>query len=196
MKNQILSVIILFFCATILDAQDTAPNFIITDTEGQEHNLYEDYLDNGTTVVIKLFFTSCPPCKSIAPHVQQLYEDWGEGNFDVEFFELSTQSFDHDPRINTYKNTYGITFPGAGIDGGGLAALAPYLSGDFGPYFGTPQFAVIAPDGTVTFGVGGSGNTGRINALNDAIEATGAEGGVVVQAPTTVFPSVTDHFDS
>ncbi|MBK9106499.1 MAG: redoxin domain-containing protein [Saprospiraceae bacterium] len=50
----------------ILTAQ-TAPDFTVTDIHGQVHHLYADYLNQGKTVVIKIFFTTCPPCNSIAP---------------------------------------------------------------------------------------------------------------------------------
>ncbi|MBK8080793.1 MAG: thioredoxin family protein [Saprospiraceae bacterium] len=35
------------------------------------HNLYQNHLDQGKTVVIKFFFTSCPPCRSNAPFINK-----------------------------------------------------------------------------------------------------------------------------
>ena len=175
MQKSIISLIICAFFGLNLQSQ-TAPNFTITDTEGIDHRLYEDYLDQGKTVVIKIFFTSCPPCISISPATQNLYEDWGSGQFDVEFFELSNKSFDSNADVASYKAAYGNTFPGAGQDGNALGALEPYTSGTFGSFFGTPTFVVIAPDRTVNYGVNGAGNSGKIAALDAAIEATGATG--------------------
>lgn len=38
-----------------------APDFTVTDIDGQVHHLYDDYLIHGKTVMIKIFFTTCPP---------------------------------------------------------------------------------------------------------------------------------------
>lgn len=43
--------------------------------------------------------------------------------------------------------------PGVGNDGGGLAALQPYMSGQFGEFLGTPTFILIGLDGQVTFDI-------------------------------------------
>src|SRR5690349_5737231 len=66
-----------------------APDFTITDSHGAQHHLYADYLNQGKSVMIKIFFTTCPPCNSIAPLMEPLYQEWGAGDYDVEFFELS-----------------------------------------------------------------------------------------------------------
>jgi thiol-disulfide isomerase/thioredoxin len=145
-----------------------APDFTITDTDGQVHRLYQDYLNQGKTVMVKIFFVNCPPCRAIAPSVQDLYVEWGEGNHDVEFFEFSNKSFDSNSDVAQYKNLFGLSFPGAGEDGGALTALQPYLSGTYGLLFGTPSFFVIAPDGTVTWDV-------RFNDMDQALLATGAQ---------------------
>jgi len=153
-----------------------APDFTVTDTDGTTHKLYEDYLDQGTTVVLKFFFVDCPPCNSIAPHVQGLYEDWGEGAYDVQFMELTVRSRDDDNDVAGYKTRHSLTFPGISEDGGAADAVSPFVSGQFGDFRGTPSFAVIAPSGEVNYGTGGLGNSGKIENLNEAIEETGAMG--------------------
>ena len=173
------------------------PDFTITDSDNVTHKLYEDYLDKGYTVVIKIFFVDCPPCNSIAPFVQTLYEDWGEGQYDVQFIELSNKSNDTNADVAGYKAQHGITFPGAGIDGGALVALGPLLSGIYGPAFGTPKFAVISPDGTVNFSINGPGNQGKIDALDAAIAATGATGDGGGNNVASVFNfNVTDLYNN
>ena len=151
-----------------------APDFTITGTNNQQHILYADYLDQGKTVVLKIMFVACPPCNSIAPDTEVLYQDWGGGSLDVEFFSLSNKSFDSNADVLGYEQNHNLTYPGAGADGGSLVAVAPYENGTYGPFFGTPTFVVIAPDGTVTYDVVGPGNSGTITALDAAIEATGA----------------------
>ncbi|GAB4245203.1 MAG: hypothetical protein Kow0027_05360 [Saprospiraceae bacterium] len=167
--------LLLFFFASQLCAQQ-APDFTITASDGQSHTLYADYLDNGKTVVIEMMFTTCPPCNSFAPFMEPLNEKWGGGQHDVVFFSLSTQNFDDNADVGNWLANHGATFPGAGKDGGALEALQPYLDGQFGPYFGTPAFIVIAPDGTVNFNVGfGQLGQAKADAISDAIAATGAQ---------------------
>lgn len=151
-----------------------APDFMVTDSDGNAHQLYADYLNNGKTVMVKIFFTSCPPCIQLAPFMEDFYQEWGAGENDVEFFELSDKSFDVDSRIINYKTAYGMTFPGVGSEGGSLEAVAPYKSGQFGNFTGTPTFVVIAPDGSVEFDVFGNGISGQFDALDAALLATGA----------------------
>lgn len=164
----------ILICSNLL-SQD-AHNFSITDTDGITHDLYEDYLDKGTTVVLKFFFVDCPPCNGIAPFVQELYEEWGEGNFDVQFIELSIKESDDNDYVSTYKNRHNLTFPGAGEDGNAMEAVEPYILGEFGNFRGTPSFAVIAPDKSVLYNTGGAGNQGKMDNLSQAIADTGAIG--------------------
>lgn len=165
-----------------------APNFTITDTNGNVHRLYEDYLDKGKTVVIDIFFVGCPPCADIAPFMEELYQDWGAGQYDVEFFELSRKQSDFNSSVATWKEQLGLTYNGAGFDGGAYDAVKPYLDGDFGTFFGSPTFVVISPDKTVQFDVRGSGISGKIDAVDQAIKDSGAVGqGIDVQPTNYVF---------
>lgn len=166
-------ILLLFLIPVCLPAQN-APDFTITDSDGVEHSLYADYLNQGKSVLIKVFFTTCPPCRALASSMEPYYEEWGSGEYDVEFFELSDKSFDTDELVNGYKAEFGITFPSAGVDGGSLEAVAPYKAGMFGPFFGTPTFIVIAPDGSVTYDVSAGGGMSLWENLDTALYATGA----------------------
>lgn len=154
----------------VCSSQIPAPDFIITDTNGDVHHLYQDYLNNGKAVLLELFFTTCPPCNTIVPHVQNLYEDWGEGSGDVEFIELSIMGWDTNSKVLTHQVNHGLTFVGVGSDGGSLTASNPYKDGTYGPYYGTPTFIVISPDGTVNYNVQGPGIPETIEALDQAIQ--------------------------
>ncbi len=163
----------LLFTSLPFNAQQ-APDFTVTDTEGQVHHLYADYLNQGKTVMIKIFFTTCPPCNSIAPLMEPFYQEWGAGDYDVEFFEMTDKTFDTDALVEAYAANYNETFPAISMQGGSIPAVTPYKNGGFGQWSGTPTFVVIAPDGTVQFDVSGNGNQATINAVDAAISATGA----------------------
>lgn len=160
--------------AVTLRAQP-APDFSVTDSQGQPHELYADYLDQGKTVVIKLFFSACPPCNAIAPATEQLYQDWGGGQGDVAFISLSTWTGDTDAAINAYKSNHGVTSPGVSPLGGSIAAAMPYQNGTYGFFIGTPTFVVIAPDGSVDFDPRGNTPALTLAAVDAAIAATGAQ---------------------
>ena len=159
-----------------------APDFTITSSQQEELSLYQDYLDQGKSVVLELFFTTCPPCISHAPAFQALYEDWGSGQIDVEFIALSIKSTENNSDVENYRLSHGHTFPGAGSDGGALEAILPYTDGTYGSFFGTPTFIVIAPDGTVNYNVDGFGIPATMTALDMAIAATGAQKTIAVPA--------------
>lgn len=178
---RILYILGLLFSFSAINAQ-TAPDFTVTDSDGVVHELYKDHLDKGQTVVIKLFFTSCPPCIQLAPWMEEKYQAWGAGQYDVEFIELSTLNSDSNADVANFKSQYGVTFPGVGADGGSVEAGLIYKSGTFGPYFGTPSLAIIAPDGTVVQGF----SYDDFDELIAATGATGMDNGSGMDEPTTV----------
>ncbi|HMQ49305.1 MAG TPA: redoxin family protein [Saprospiraceae bacterium] len=168
------STLFLFAClAFVAQAQPPAPDFTVTSSDGQTHHLYADYLNQGKTVVVKLFFTYCPPCNATAEQVEAFYQSWGGGEGMVEFIGLSTQNNDSNADVNQYKALHGQTFPGVGADGGSISAIQPYINGTYGLFLGTPTFIVIAPDGTVAYDPRGSNFDATLAELNDAIIATG-----------------------
>lgn len=138
----------------ILAFSAKAPDFTVIDYKNRTHKLYENYLNNEKVVVLKLFFVDCPPCNAIAPQFQSAYVKWGAGSGRVQFIELSTMSFDNNSYVKTYADKHGLTCPSVGSDGGSLTAVAPYRDNKtFGPWYGTPTFVVIAPNGEVNYGV-------------------------------------------
>ncbi|NOT36499.1 MAG: redoxin domain-containing protein [Saprospiraceae bacterium] len=145
-----------------------APDFTVTDYNNKIHKLYQDYLDKEKVVIIKIFFVDCPPCNNIAPKFQSSYVKWGQGAGRVQFFEMSTMSGDVNSYVKQYTNRHGLTCPSIGSDGGSLQAIAPYKDNKtFGPYYGTPSFLVIAPNGEVNFNV--PFNNNNTIALDSAI---------------------------
>lgn len=168
-----LSHFLFFFLFTAVVNGQPAPDFTFTNAvDGTSHTLYEDYLDKGKTVLIELFFTTCPSCRPYAPLLEPLYQQWGGGDGDVEFMSFSTQSFDTNEAVATYQIENGHTFLAAGDDGNGLNIARMLTDGTYGPYLGTPTFILVDPDGTVHYRVRGSGVQGTIDALDTAIAAS------------------------
>jgi thiol-disulfide isomerase/thioredoxin len=156
MKKQILFPVFLLASA-ILFAMP-APDFTITTSDGQQRKLYQDYIHQQKLVVLEIFFTNCPPCSAHAPHVQALYQTLqSEYPNQLEFILLSDKNYDNNTAVAAYLSGKNLTMPGAGADGGSLAAVQPYKSGSFGLFLGTPTFIVIAPEtGEVFFDIRGN----------------------------------------
>lgn len=102
----------------------TAVDFTVTDVHGQTHNLF-DYLNNGKHVIIDFFFTTCGPCISSVPTLNQAYIDYGCNTGEVVF--ISIDNGDSDAEVLQYENNYGGLLPSvSGNDGGGNAVTATY----------------------------------------------------------------------
>lgn len=192
----ILSFVFILFITLSTNAQP-APDFSVTDVSGNSHSLYADYLNQGKTVLIKIYFTTCPPCRAIAPATQALYEEWGAGQNDVQFFDITTRDWETDSMHIAYKTAFGVTFPSIGGPGGANAARNPYVTGVYGQFTGTPTFIVISPDGTVNFNIEGANASATIALLDAAIAATGAtKPNTAGEAPVSRGISVATEFNT
>ena len=85
-----------------LPAGSTAPDFTITDTDGNTHNLY-DILDEGTPVILDLFAVWCGPCWSYAEtgvleEVNSVYGPEGSN----EVFVITVESDPDTPASQLY----------------------------------------------------------------------------------------------
>lgn len=72
-----------------------AVDFTLTDQYGNTHTL-SDY--KGKVVFLNFWATWCPPCKQEMPHIQALYEEWGENQKDVIFLGVAN------PKSKAYPN--------------------------------------------------------------------------------------------
>ncbi len=166
------AVFLLALLCAIQAAAIPAPDFTVTTSDNQVRHLYADYINQQKLVVIELFFTTCPPCATHAPLWQSLYQNALTAHPGrVEFLMLSTLSTDTNVKVATYKTSKGLTMPGVGTDGGSAAARQPYISGQFGDYYGTPTFIVIAPGtGQVHYDIRGNSPQETINLLSQKID--------------------------
>lgn len=156
---------------TVGPAAAQAPDFTVTDSGGKVHHLYADYVNKGKVVVLEVFFINCPPCSAHAPHLQTLYQQMKSEYGDrVEFLLLSDKSADTNPLVQQYRAGKSLTMPAVGSDGGSVTAVQPYKTGQFGAFFGTPTFVVIAPGtGQVFYDIRGNNAAGTMQLLRQKI---------------------------
>lgn len=205
MVKNIRNTIFIFALSVSLAFAQTVPDFTVVDTHGNTHKLYEDYLDQGKTVVIDFFWVNCGLCYNLAPHMETLYQDWGAGEYDVQFMGLTIMSGDDDMDVIDFDNGAGVSYPSISAEGGAIEAGAPFLDDDFGFFEGTPAVAVISPDGTVQFDIFGGVPSSIISILEQQIIDTGAmhpsevtdiEDAIPVFDELMVFPNPVRDFAS
>lgn len=180
MNRSIIFIFLAWFWAVSLSmAQKTIHDFTVTDAHGKVHKLYNDYLSKDAVVVIKFFFTTCPPCIANAPLWQQKYVEYGSGTKKVEFFSVSILSSDNNAAVASFESQYGQTMKGVGNDGSASQVTGPFRDGTYGSWWGTPSFAVIAPDKSFKYPV-------FFNEIDAAINEAKSKTSVVTIPPTTV----------
>jgi len=123
-------------------------DFTITTTDGITRNLYNT-LDSGKTVFIDLFYTTCSWCQYYSPIIEEIYQNTGAGQEDIEFWGISNNLFDPDSVIEQYKINFNVSNPCAGPQGGGTTAHTIIISGQ--NFQGWPTYCVICPDRTLFF---------------------------------------------
>ena len=123
-------------------------DFTIIDTEGNELNLYAT-LDEGKTVFLDLFFTTCSWCILYAPIIEDFYQQTGAGTENVLFWGISPQ--DNNQQIDAYKLAHGISNPCIGTEGNGPGAIDIITAGQ--NFLGYPTYCVVCPDRGMDFDV-------------------------------------------
>ncbi len=190
MKNVAFFLLLLFHAQHL--AATPAPDFTVTTSDNQVRHLYADYVNQQKVLVIELFFTTCPPCATHAPHWKTLYQNALAAHpGKVEFMMISTLASDNNAAVAAYKTTRNLPMPGVGTDGGSAAARQPYTNGQFGPFEGTPTFIVIAPGtGEVFYNIQGNSPQETMALLNQKINELLPS----IPAPTPCFlKSYYDH---
>jgi thiol-disulfide isomerase/thioredoxin len=128
-----------FLCSATAFAQgpssDIAPNFILPDIDGVEHNMYAQ-LDQGKVVILDFWASWCQPCFESFPAMESIWNTHGpQGDNSVMIYALemdNTTWFEHEVR-----DDLGIPYPV--FDNGHL--LHPDWNLE-----GYPTFAIICPD--------------------------------------------------
>lgn len=88
----------------IVEEGDMAPDFMLTDMDGNVHKL-SDYRGEG--VFLNFWGTWCGPCKREMPHMEDMYKEFEEKGVHV----LAVNIAESDLKVKSFANTYGLTFP-------------------------------------------------------------------------------------
>ena len=126
----------------IIDVEvgNEAPNFAITDTEGNSFNLSD--FENEKVVVLEFMNVNCGACQTYAPYIKDFYELYGpSGSNEVSLIALDINAGSTDEQCFSYVEDYEASYP--------------LINGNPTSYYGgeivyTPTFYIIFPDGTYT----------------------------------------------
>ena len=89
-------------CAQLQNGS-VAPNFTLTDIDGNTHELY-DYLDQGKAVLLDFFAVWCGSCQAHAPSLENAYQAYGpNGDNSMQFFALESEDNTSDPQCDNYN---------------------------------------------------------------------------------------------
>lgn len=156
MRNITLTIVFIFLVSISSYAQlppnSYAPNFTLTDIEGNEYTLY-DYLDSGKSVIVDFSATWCNPCWQYhnGHTLKDIYENYGPDGTDemMVFFiegDLSTTSADlRGDGGNTWGDWItGTPYPIIDLTSANSGVKNDYQVGYF------PTVYLICPDRIVT----------------------------------------------
>ncbi|WP_053367000.1 thiol-disulfide oxidoreductase ResA [Bacillus sp. FJAT-27245] len=85
-------------------AGDIAPNFVLTDLEGNKHKL-SDYKGQG--VFLNFWGTWCKPCEEEMPYINNQYKQFKDKGVQVLAVNISESNV----AVSSFSEKYGLTFP-------------------------------------------------------------------------------------
>ena len=113
-----------------------APEVTFSTLEGEKINMQEL---RGRPVLVTFWATTCPGCLKEMPHLVELYEEYGNGGFELIGVAMS---YDPPNRVLELAAERQLPYPIALDLDGGLAYA-------FGNVMLTPTSFLVAPDGKI-----------------------------------------------
>jgi peroxiredoxin len=137
----ILIYILLLF-ALISSSQIYAPDFTMTDTDGNTYNLHNE-CSQGKTVVLDFFYRNCGTCQINTPKVDSIWHNNGANGVEVWVWGIegvvgvpgATNA-----EVDSFKIQYGATFPCFSTDFNDDTILYDY------DILYNPKYFVVCPD--------------------------------------------------
>jgi thiol-disulfide isomerase/thioredoxin len=125
-----------------ITVSEPTPNYVKNDSYGNNHNLHS-YIQNGDVVVLDLMASYCGPCETSTPHLQNLYESYGEGQNGLHIMGITSYYADN---TNAIMNSlgWGGYYPYFAYEDKNWNLLTHYES--FTDVGGLPSFMVICPN--------------------------------------------------
>lgn len=88
----------------VLRVGDQAPEFVLTDLNGNEHRLSEY---RGEGLFLNFWGTWCKPCAREMPAINSQYEEFKDQGVNVLAVNIDQSEFE----VQSYADRYGMTFP-------------------------------------------------------------------------------------
>ncbi len=192
MKKLVLQTLSIFFCANSFgQIGATAPDFTVTDINGNEISLYADILDQGLIALVDVSATWCGPCWNLhQSHVlRDLHNTYGAGGSNqlrVVFYEGDANTTLNDLNGNT------------GSSQGNWLLDTPYPVVNESPL--SLNLNIWAPDGFPTLNVIRPSDkkimadTWNILTLNGQVDAIENATGITLTPAGTVNQSIDNNF--
>lgn len=135
-------IVVLFFLifSSVSFAQLTAPDFTLTDIDGNTRNLYSETAQ-GKTVVLEFFSVFCGTCITNTPVVENIWTTYGYSGDSMWVWAIEYQGV-VDSVVNSFRQTYGVTFPMFGTSNDDVVV---YLY----DILYVPQYMVVCPDNSM-----------------------------------------------
>lgn len=143
-----------------------ADNFEVTDINGQTHALYQDYLNQGEAMVLGFFYVGAPLVNDLYPELQYLLNTTWDS---LPANAILMSEADNSAELQSFAAELELNIPIVANEGGAGSAMAPYVGGEFGTFYGYPMFVVIGPDGTVIFDPWGEDTNDVLASIQDAL---------------------------
>lgn len=90
----------------VISAGDKAPDFVLTDLEGNKHQL-SDY--EGQGVLLNFWGTWCPPCKKEMPALNEAYNKYKDKGIQVISINIAQSNFEVQNFVDNYKLDFPMT---------------------------------------------------------------------------------------